>query len=96
MAPKKRKLAKRVSTKYDGADSVAIAKLWSVKAMIEDAEYSGFRLMLMTDRTGWRVFIYGPNSKLLPGEMPSTIHPAGRTAVMDEARQIVDRLLQSN
>jgi hypothetical protein len=66
------------------------------KAMIDDIEYRGFRLMLMVNGTGWRVFIYGPNSKLLEGEMPSTTNPAGRTAVIDEARQIVDRLLHSN
>ena len=64
--------------------------------MAEKTRYRGYLIVLEAFGTGWRAFIYAPGAALALEDVPNTSSPAGRTALMDEAKGIVDRLLRLN
>jgi hypothetical protein len=63
--------------------------------MAEKLKYKGYRIALMPYSRGWQALIYAPGSNRRRPESPITRDPVGRTSVMEAARLIVDRLLQS-
>jgi len=67
-----------------------------VREMAEELAYKEYRIVPMPRGWGWQALIYAPGSNRHLPESPSTRDPVGRTSVLDTARLVVDRLLQSS
>ena len=52
--------------------------------------YREYKLDLERFSTGWSVVIYPPDGIVALADMPSTLDPSRRDAVLSEARAIVD------
>lgn len=63
---------------------------------VELIEYRGHRLEVSNFGPGWRVFIYAPGSRLTEPRIPHTSDSNGRSAVIAEAKSIVDARLGIN
>jgi hypothetical protein len=64
--------------------------------MAQELAYKEYRIVPMPRGWGWQALIYAPGSNRHLPESPSTRDPVGRTSVLDTARLVVDRLLQSS
>jgi hypothetical protein len=62
--------------------------------MAEELNYKGYRMQVSPQGPGWKVIIYAPGAMLALDEIPYTRDPPGRDQVIEEAREIVDRLSQ--
>jgi hypothetical protein len=62
----------------------------------EELNYKGYRLQVSPQGPGWKVIIYAPGAMLGLDEIPYIRDPAGRDQVIEEAREIVDRLSQGH
>ena len=63
------------------------------REMAQELRYRDFRIMVAAQGTGWCVYIYEPGSRRARREFLYTADPIGRTALVDEAKRIVDGLL---
>jgi hypothetical protein len=63
--------------------------------MAEELSYKEYRLQVSPQGPGWKVIIYPPGAMLAINEIPYTRSPAGHDQVIEEAREIVDRLSHS-
>jgi hypothetical protein len=60
--------------------------------MAEELSYKEYRLQVSPQGPGWKVIIYPPGAMLAINEIPYTRNPAGQDQVIEEGREIVDRL----
>jgi hypothetical protein len=63
------------------------------RMMAQELRYRDFRIMVVAQGTGWRVYIHEPGSRVARRAFLYTADPVGRTALVEEAKRIVDGLL---
>ena len=63
--------------------------------MATTSGYRGYTFSVVSDRLGWRLSIFAPNSNRMFSESLSTRDPQGLNGIMAEARRIVDSALAS-
>jgi len=61
--------------------------------MATTSGYRGYTFSLVSDRLGWRLSIFAPNSNVMFMESLDTHDPHGLDGIMAEARRIVDSAL---
>jgi len=59
-------------------------------------EYRDHRFEVRPFGLGWRVFIYTPGSGILFRDVPRSLKPDSRDAVIQEAREVVDQRIREN
>jgi hypothetical protein len=57
----------------------------------EDIDYNGFRLQVRRFGSGWRIFIYPPDSILSLEKIPNTRQYGERNKVITEAKSLADQ-----
>jgi hypothetical protein len=61
--------------------------------MATTSGYRGYTFSVVSDRLGWRLSIFAPNSTTMLTEPLDTRDPQGLNGIMAEARRIVDSVL---
>ena len=59
-------------------------------------EYRDHRFEVRSFGPGWRVFIYTPSSGILFRDVPRSLKPDSRDAVIQEAKEAVDQRIREN
>jgi hypothetical protein len=60
----------------------------------EDEEYRGYRIVIRRHGSGWRATIYAPDSQR-PILGPHSYDPASRDDLLEEAKRLIDDLMDS-
>jgi hypothetical protein len=61
--------------------------------MATTSGYRGYTFSVVSDRLGWRLSMFAPNSNMMFMEPLDTRDPQGLNGIMAEARRIVDSAL---
>jgi hypothetical protein len=62
----------------------------------QEFAYRDHRFQVRSFGPGWRVFIYTPGSGVLFKDVPRSLKPDSRDAVIQEAKEIVDQRIRAN
>ena len=63
---------------------------------LREFEYRDHRCEVRSFGPGWRVFLHTPGSGILFRDVPRSLKPESRDAVIQEAKEVVDQRIREN